>query len=261
MITKWFEKAVLEATTGKPITMDKNTTLNEKYNILIDKNTIQYSIPVMRYYGIGIGGIGTGLRNAYHKGVDGDLFEPIPFIGRLLIDDIPVADRIAYRMRVIKIINGISYVFYYLKCIVVNKEPVRIRELIKLPNTTTVSTAKFSTTTATILNPEPALVDEVNLDRVSYHVIEVNIAVTLTDADKAEVVNAYRLLLNDPTLEIPLVTEMCIYTGIDEVSDSIHEAYAVRAAYFYAVPYIIQPMLSTVGTFQRYINVGGMRLT
>ena len=54
MVTAWYMKSMQEFSTGKDITIEKNTTLNEKFNILSDRLSVPTGIfPKISYFGLG----------------------------------------------------------------------------------------------------------------------------------------------------------------------------------------------------------------
>lgn len=112
----------------QPIDIPQYTTLNEKYGILADESIGKKHGKdfVLSYYGIGIGGsrsIGSSgsiledRKVHQHQPTDQNAFYPIPFLIRLITDDIDPTVRDKYRMRVVRKIGDKIYVMYYLKAI------------------------------------------------------------------------------------------------------------------------------------------------
>jgi len=258
MITAFYIKSFLEFSHGLPVELDVNTTLNEKYDVLVNKTILKSTMPKIRYYGVGVGGSGDP-KTAKHYGTDGDLYEPIPLIARLATNDIAPADRMNYRMRVERNIGGKDYVLYYLKVIEDVLDKVEIKELTKSMTDPTKATVEpLDLNTATILSPMPRENTDIDLDVSKFYVVESSLSFSFTETEKDELSNAYEIMTG--IKDYPVITEVCIYSGEDTLVDGLLESYGVRAAYFYTVPYDIQSFPSESGVFQRYINVSGTRL-
>lgn len=113
---------------NQTVNIPKNTTLNEKFNILADesvgrKNGRDFQLG---YFGVGIGGsraLGTdsyGLegRQVYqHKATDFAPFYGIPMVARKLGNDLDPTVRNNYRIREIRKIGDDIYILYWLKLI------------------------------------------------------------------------------------------------------------------------------------------------
>lgn len=258
MMTTWFIKNVLEMTSGREVTVDRNTTLNEKYNILPNERPKAGEFPTINYIGIGMGGIGDTVKLAYHSSIDASLFEPIPFICRELDNDLSPSDRLKYRMRVLKTIDGEEYAFYYLRRLPTTSDRIEIKKLVK-DSSTAATIVDIDSDDPTILSPVPKFTGELDLTKTEFYVVDSNINFNLTIEDKLEIKNAYRILYN--TDEIPPITEIGIFYGSDQVSSTGDiEVVSARPAYFYTVPYELHNMLRIEDITQRYIDIGGMRL-
>lgn len=258
MMTSWFMKSLLEVSSGREISIDKNTTLNEKYEILTDMTPPEGVFPPVNYYGIGIGGIGEPIKTAYHGAMDGALFEQIPFVVRQLSFDLSPMEALRYRFRVVQIIDGMQYVFYYLKVFDQVSEQITIKKLVK-EESGGASVSLYNTNDPEILNPIPRKLAEFDLTKSTFYVVDSRINFSLTREEKDDIILAYQTLTQ--STDIPAVTELGLFTGLDtETSLGSLEAYVVRAAYFYAIPYELQSMLFTDDVTQRYIDLGGMRM-
>lgn len=259
MVTVWFMKNILEYSRGLNVTIDRNTTLNEKFNVMKDAVLDSRELPLIRYYGLGVGGTGSPVKNGYHNPVDGCLFEHIPFIIRPIAEDISGTERLKYRIRTEQVINGKNYAVYYLKVLDDNVDLVNIKVLDKVGDTNSTTVSRFDTNNPLILNPIPSVNTELDLNKSRFHVVESNMSLTLNPEDKDEIINAYKLMYN--TTNIPMISEIGLFTGKDVIApNGGMESIAARAAYFYAVPYEIQGIVGIEGVTQRYINIGGMRL-
>ena len=258
MVSAWLLKNLLEYLSDKDVVIEKNTTLNEKYDILADMIVPSNTLPKLKYFGIGKGGMGTPVKMGYHETIDGSAFETLPFLCRRLENDLAPLERVKYRFRKEQTIDGIAYVFYYLRVVDNNADLINIKTIDK-ESTDTGEVGMFDTNNPAILNPVPRITNPLDLTKSRFYIVENNISFSFTQEEKDEVVNAYRILYT--ATDIPNITEMVLYTGLDTtLPDNSLEAYVVRTAFFLAIPYEIQPLLSIAGVTQRYINLGGMRL-
>lgn len=258
MTTIYFNSMLSDYVSGITLDFLTNTTLNEKYNILNGEPIPENTLPKIAYYGVGIGGIGDDIKVAYHSAKDGTLYNHIPFIIRSIDLDLSMEDRENYRMRVETVIKGVTYAMYYLRKLPNNPDTAYIKKLTK--NATGLGNiSRFDNNDATILTPEPTSVVDLDYHRSIFYIKELKFSISLTELEKNEIINAYRII-NDVT-DTPKISEICIYTGLDkEIDNGTTEAYAVRSAFFYTVPNEVQSFLDDSGIFQRYINVGGMKL-
>lgn len=260
MVTSWLMKSMQEFMFGLPVTIEKNTTLNEKFNILPDMLSVPVgTFPKISYFGLGIGGTGSPVKMGYHSTIDGAMFDQIPLIARRLDNDLSIQERNQYRFRVERLINGVPYVFYYLRKLEELSDLINIKVITKLGETNSSAVGMFDTNDPLILNPIANITDPNSTAKSRFYIIENNISFTFTQEDKDEIVNAYKLAYS--ANDIPNITEMCMFSGLDTVlQDGTTEAYAVRSAIHYATPYELHPFLRDEGLTHRYIGVGGMRL-
>ena len=258
MMTAFFMKSFLEYSHGIPVIMDLNTTLNEKYEVLLDKTILSSVMPKVRYFGVGVGGVGIP-KTAYHHGLDADLFEPIPLIAREVSNDLTTTDRLKYRMRVEKEIGGVRYALYYLRNIDDTLDKVSVKSLTKSKDDPTIAKVMaLDFNTATMLNPVARENDDLDLDTAKFFLLECGLSFSFTELEKEDLILAYQLVTGNT--DTPEVSEVCIYSGEDTYVDGVLEAYGVRSAYFYTMPHELQSFPSEEGGFQRYINVSGSRL-
>lgn len=109
---------------GMPYVKKENTSLNEKFNVLENDTPRQGLYPTARYIGIGNGGHNveiddgvaaiTSVNRISNASV---LYNHMPFVMRELTDDLTVEERAKYRMRVMEVHGGITWVVYYLRII------------------------------------------------------------------------------------------------------------------------------------------------
>lgn len=261
MISAYFWKMILEHARGMDVELEPNTTLNEKYNILPTMSVPSGLMPKLMYLGVGIDGVGEGVKMGYHKYKHTGLYNAIPFLCRKVNNDLTTIEASKYRFRVVKNINGVDYVFYYLKYIESIADTVNTKTITKNAGDTSGGVPfRFNTDDPEILSPTPDnTTDPVDLTKTLYYFTECKIPISLNQEEKDEMVNAYHILTG--LSDIPNIVEMCLYTGLDTtLAGGLIEAYAVRSGIFYPVPYELQPLLSVPGITQRYIDIGGMRM-
>lgn len=109
---------------GMPYVKKANTSLNEKFNILKNDTPRLGVHPTARYIGIGNGGHNveiddgvaaiTGVNRISNASV---LYNHMPFIMRRTGDDLTIAKRAKYRMRVIEMHGGLEWISYYIRVI------------------------------------------------------------------------------------------------------------------------------------------------
>jgi len=98
-----------------------NLTLNSKHSVAQGETLNADEKPLIRYFGVGIGGIrniGNNLSEPNEvKPENLDLYTPIPFRIRTEDADLSPTERASYRMRARVTISGTNYIAYYLKVI------------------------------------------------------------------------------------------------------------------------------------------------
>lgn len=111
---------------NQTVNIPKNSTLNEKYNILADESLGRKKGRdfELGYFGVGIGGSRStgqdsfgleGRRVHQHTAVDFNAFFPIPMVIRKLGDDLDPEVRKYYRVREIRKIGDDIHILYWLK--------------------------------------------------------------------------------------------------------------------------------------------------
>lgn len=236
--------AMLSGFHYKPL---KNTTLNEKFNILIDKHTPIGMYPKCNTFVIGIGGnYLTDNTETYkytnHQPIDASLFNHIPFILRKPGNDLTY-ERKKYRLRTTLYINGEMYIAYYGKFC--NEIDYRNEISMIVPTEYGDRLDYLNTQNDKLLNPEPFIFNSIkgldNNYNSKYVVDKFKMTFELNSMEQEELKNVYNILgldLNTKITEIGIVfshdtlvdgyNEICdaqIYThitcGIDLISDLI----------------------------------------
>lgn len=188
------------------------STINYKYQVYHSLEA--QSIPMVRYFGIGIRGfynaddenLGTPFQP---EGDELDLYTPIPLRCVPVDQDLSTSERSQYRMRVRKVINGEAYYCYYLKTIRIVDNQVKIERTDPVTGTTEpyeISSSK--------LNPVPTIPETSGTQ--SGVITEVNvtsrIGLNILGSEVLEVINA----MYDGDLRRARISEFGLYTGEDQ---------------------------------------------
>lgn len=211
----------------------KNTTLNEKFDILPDTHTPKGFYPVPKYFVIGIGGEEIindvqGYTMSRHNCIDAALYHHIPFVLRTLDNDLRPSEKKEYRLRNITTINNIDYIAYWGKVTSnVDCRPHIAR--IETRNGVDVVT-QFKTDTDSLLNPvyknKPRKLTEAT--SVSTVVSQYSIEFYLSPFDQDELRNVFKILNLDPRTKI---TELGLCQAYNVVSNGYDEIIDTQIAF------------------------------
>lgn len=215
--------------TRQKVDIPKWTTLNEKYNVLAEesigiKDGSQF---VLGYYGLGIKGSrctgqdANGLENrmAYqHFPNDFAAFFPIPFVMRLITEDLSEGERDNYRMRVVVKIpdTGLTYACYYLRKIDFTNFDPHMKLGYKEPDTGNVSVVRYTPKEAD-LSPQPYELLSTDSVPISNQYINStgSMDLSLSGAELDELKNVCRILFGDASKAA--VTEYYTAFGIETI--------------------------------------------
>lgn len=225
--------------TGEGFTLPEFTTLNEKFNVLKErsigrKNSRDF---FLRYFGVGVRGshcdgvdsLGvTKLKVNQHQPIDGSLFTHIPMACRPLDEDFDNLTRKKYRMRVVEEINGVGYVFYYLKMINFDSYNPRVLKITR-DDDGNENPVPFTPVKDDLFNPQP--VDFTSEGSVPVSRTYINSSAlldcSLDDTDLAELRNACLVKFGDESYAS--ISELCVCYGVDVQADGqIAEGATIR---------------------------------
>lgn len=237
-----------------------NTTLNEKFNILVSQPIPDDTFPRLKYIAIGKGGSDIIDDSEYkfskHSAADAALFEHIPFIVRPVTMDLLPQERSNYRFRVVQNIDGVDYACYYLKIItkVLNKPG-----LYKV-TTSSIEDSKLEymlTNTSQFLNPTPRIVSEDYLDpiKTEYYAKTTKIGFMLYDSEIEEIDTALTILYGEHDFNL---TEIALCSGIDNDLESGIEASNVTVNFFVNIDINIKSNLAASNDIIKSIEIGGL---
>jgi hypothetical protein len=254
-----YNTALINALTlGNEYNVLENTTLNEKFNVVCNK--IEEENPKIQYYTLGmkyedmLTDDGLSLDNVKHSPLDGSVYKPLPFIIRLLSNDLSVEERAPYRLRVEKLINGAMHAVYYGKKL--NFDTIEDM-VVKVTNSNgTLLPEELDTTdNETILNPLPYKVDHnFTPDYVNFVVSVSKIKIKLSSVELEEIKNAMTVLYPD---DDPVIGEIGIVSGCDVDLGGVSEVADAQVNYFIKMNYDLTT-INDNDVVLKTIDLGGL---
>jgi hypothetical protein len=213
-----------------------NTTLNYKYNMQPD--VIPAEPTKIAYFGIGT----RGYKNLDDANLSApfipsasnlDLYEPIPFRVVPINNDLTPAERTKYRMRILRLIGGVSYWCYYLKTLAIVDNRVKIIQT----DVTTGEEIELDVLDANNLTPVPG---DTSAEGTTATNTKVSVALTANlQITGAEVLEAVNVIYGGNMLRA-VVSEIGIYTGRDQIvvaSDGIGGSFNTNEAIYTQLGY------------------------
>jgi len=246
-----------------------NTTLNEKFDILVDHTDIKETIhnPKLSCFAIGNGNIpslkgdisnDSVLYHGVHKPIDGALFNHIPFILREAYKDISKFDRLKYRLRKEYILNNVKYYAYYLKVIPEDNFESKIYK-IKTQDGHNPGITLFNSIDSSILAPKPITEPtDIYSNTINYISITDQARLRLDENELKEIYDAMKILGIPDDKNI--INEIALCTGSDVTNpiDQSTEIINAQIALFLDVDYDINILMSEGDILDRTIEIGGM---
>ena len=255
----------MHALNGREYKPLPNTTLNEKFGILIDKNKVSgLGLPTIKYYTIGVGGLNLidGIDTysfSKHRPTDAGLFEHIPFVIRKTDNDLSPEDQLKYRFKKLETIKGVNYYCYYLK-VINNEEMIDGLFQIDVMNSTP-RLSKFNTNTDKLLNPIPRdpTLTMLDTENTSYVTKVTKYPFILKSSELKEINNVLNILYGyDNTKNI---TEIGICTGIDfRTEDGKTEAIMTQISYHMEVEINTMYMSKVGDELIRSLEIGSQEI-
>jgi len=202
-----------------------NTTLNEKFGVLINEppgTDTRYGI---KYLAFGTGGISkstpaTGYSFSQHSVMDASLFTHTPFIARPISNDLSGVERLRYRLMVSKVINNVTYHFYYLR-VIAPTDMTTDTYNISMSSNGISNLSKLPTNISAYLNPVPRIIKDIPNNNNQYVSRVIKLNFTLTPSEMTEINNANKLLTGNTTCDN--ITEIGVCGGLDKVVNGITE--------------------------------------
>jgi hypothetical protein len=235
-----------------------NTTLNEKYNILLEYEVPSTSFPTIGWYGIGTGGLNVingdnGYKYSKHSPVDAALFNQIPFLMVELDNDISAADRENYRIRTEEVFNEVTYACYYLKKIPEFDLRDYFYKILSVDDRDELSV--FSTDTDKLLNPVPVTrsVDVLDVDSSTYVTKLAKLTFSLTNAEIKSITEVMSLRgLSETT-----IAEIAICMGVEATGLTYPELVNTQIAIHVEVDLDLSAHIINSTSIKRAIELGG----
>lgn len=233
-----------------PFSVETNTTLNEKFEVLAGVTPASGKYPAARYYCIGNGGhalaIGTGgialAETLQHLATDAALFKHLPFVLRATNNDISNVLQQKYALRKTVTYGGVNYYAYYL-CRIPTDSAV-VASTIQTVNGDTITSAGFVPQPGNMA-PTPTVLDTdtVNLLSGQYANISATLPLVLTPTEVQEIINAATIIYGDPKYAI--ISEIgyvhaCDYPVTLPNSNTIQEAICAQIGAFIATNHMLQ---------------------
>lgn len=224
-----------------------NTTLNYKYNIF--PTELPVKAPKLRYFGIGIRGFKNlddqNLAAPYVPSAKNlDLYTPLPFRVVPIDNDLTPAERLNYRMRVMKTIDNVSYWCYYLKKLSFVDNSVNIIKTNLLTSEeTTLNELDSSDLTPTPVNTSA----EGTIETTEKISVALTAGMQITGEEVIEAIN----VLYGGNLLKAVVSEIGIYCGDDQemtMNDGLGGTFVSDEAIFASLCYHYCSLGTSFGT-------------
>ena len=192
------------------------TTLNYKYNVLINGYESPKYAPTLKYFGIGTRGYQNIDLQQSALPYPGDarcmdLYGPLPIrcVRLTDLDDVlPLQERAKYRMMQIKNVDGVDYACFYLKLIEFNSVPHILKK------NADGTTEEYPLSPDTWLSPVPPDLNQIG-GSINTNINRIIVRVTGTcRIDHDEIMEAVKVL-HSGDMDYARISEIGYYTGYD----------------------------------------------
>ena len=205
---------------GFNVDIKPNSTLNQKFDLFPNEIFNSGETPTVKYLTIGNGG------HTASMGVDGlplinpvphsprhaALYNHLPFIIRVVDEDLTPGERLMYRLRVPRTIDGVNYMCYYAKVLDLSMvEPkIELRN-----NTDGIITATDFTPSLADLNPvKPVIPVNGNITSTgNYLASTAKIEFVMNEAEITELLNACNIIYGSDNYAF--ISEIGLCSGVD----------------------------------------------
>ena len=205
---------------GFNVDIKPNSTLNQKFDLFPNEIFNSGETPTVKYLTIGNGG------HTASMGVDGlplinpvphsprhaALYNHLPFIIREVTEDLTPGERLLYRLRVPRTIDGVNYMCYYAKVLDLSTvEPkIELRN-----NTDGIITATDFTPSLADLNPvKPVIPVNGNITSTgNYLASTAKIEFVMNEAEITELLNACNIIYGSDNYAF--ISEIGLCSGVD----------------------------------------------
>lgn len=251
---------------NKPMTLVENSTINERLQVQAGVAPSSAERMKIAYMGIGIGALsyeaGTdGLvitKYKQHKATDVNLFKPVPFVLRLITNDLTSAQRANYAMRKQVEYNGNQYYAYYLKRFDATNQAVTM-QLMNVTNGVTTTTEFVPDSTNLAPTPQVISTTATNTVDGDYVVASLPLDLSFTQDEVTEITNAIKIIYGSDAYA--KISEVVVAAGVDRVvsgtsngaSINYTEAIAATAHTFYTTEI---PLVATSQGYDASVDIG-----
>ena len=205
---------------GFNVDIKPNSTLNQKFDLFPNEIFNSGETPTVKYLTIGNGG------HTASMGVDGlplinpvphsprhaALYNHLPFIIREVTEDLTPGERLLYRLRVPRTIDGVNYMCYYAKVLDLSM----VEPKIELRNKTDgIITATDFTPSLADLNPvKPVIPVNGNITSTgNYLASTAKIEFVMNEAEITELLNACNIIYGSDNYAF--ISEIGLCSGVD----------------------------------------------
>jgi hypothetical protein len=223
---------------GVPHVIKENTTLNERFNVLKTAVLPDGQYPRLQYFCIGTGGVKivAGSDNiprtemVQHRSTDASCFNPFPFVLRLASNDLSVAERLKYALRVQETYNGQTYYAYYLKRIDLSQVSVNLEA--RTVNNGITTSSEFIATSSNLVPTPPAILNQgANVLTSDYITCSAQVTLSFTQQECEELLDA--AVIKYGSEDYAILSEIGMCAGLDKVislpdASSFKEAIGVQ---------------------------------
>jgi hypothetical protein len=203
-----------------PLPTKQYQTLNEKLNIHKTEVLTISDVPSVKYIGIGNGGhrIVMGSNNIakpepiQHTPEHACLYNQLPFVLRLPVEDLTPTERLKYRFRRVETHDNITYVAYYLKVLDLSNTVTQL-ELRTVRDGITTS-VPYEYTIANLEPVPPAITNTGTITTVGdYIAATAKVPFIMDPGDITEFLNVCNIIYGDDSYA--MISEIAVCSGVD----------------------------------------------
>jgi len=236
-----------------------NTTLNEFFNRQVsDETNENFSI---KYFmlGMAVNGIeDLELYKEIHIPEHANVYKPIPLIVRPFFNKLTKEEASKYRMQVNKNIDGIDYIFYFLKELTDLNKPAELLSLsFKKEGFKEIDIKNFNNNKAGILNP--SLDDIANSSEDIFHTVTKTVTVLVNKDEKHELLDATKLYYDLQDTEGIKISEIALVHGRDIKTNVNVEVKDAQVSFFLNTTDLLE-IYSDLEPIDLTVNLGGLEM-
>lgn len=199
-----------------------NSTLNQRFNVQENAALPAGQYPKLQYFCIGTGGVrlvagadgNPRTEQVQHRAKDASCYAPFPFVLRSIDNDLSLAERMKYALRVTEEYNGESYVAYYLKRIDLSGVVLNVEK--RIINDGVITSSAY-VPDSTALVPVPPVIANLgaNILTSEYLTSSAQLILTFTEDEITELLAAS--VIKYGTDDYANISEIGLCSGLDKV--------------------------------------------